>query len=49
MLCVFKDKKRSVKKHLFTFPVFDIMFDEVLICIPSVPLEAQELFKCLFH
>ena len=31
MSCIMKHEKRSIKKHLFTFPVFDIMPDKVLI------------------
>jgi len=31
MPCIIKHEKRSIKKHLFTFPVFDIITDRALI------------------
>ncbi len=40
MLGIIKDKKRPIKKHLFAFPVFNIMLEEVFIYIPYIPLEA---------
>ena len=49
MLWIIEDKKWSIKKHLFAFPVFNIMLEEVFIYIPCIPLEAYKLFKYLFH
>jgi hypothetical protein len=46
---VYENKEWLVEEYLLTLPVLDIVFNEVLIAITSVPLETHKTAKNIFH